>query len=44
MTSTTTIEDEKPGHVVAHGGELAVFFDLGGKFDLLNEGARLGCA
>lgn len=34
-----TIKGEKPGHVVAHGDDLAVFFDRGGSFDLLKESA-----
>lgn len=37
----TTITGEKPGHVVAHGDDLAVFYDRGGKFDLLQESALL---
>ncbi len=37
----TTIAGEKPGHVVAHGDDLAVFYDRGGKFDLLSESALL---
>ena len=37
----TTINGEKPGHVVAHGDDLAVFYDRGGKFDLLKESALL---
>ncbi|QRM57106.1 zinc metallochaperone AztD [Sinorhizobium sp. BG8] len=37
----TTITGEKPGHVVTHGDALAVFYDRGGKFDLLGERALL---
>jgi len=34
-----TIKGQKPGHVVAHRDDLAVFFDRGGSFDLLKESA-----
>lgn len=37
----TTIPGEKPGHVVTHGDDLAVFYDRGGKFDLLQESALI---
>lgn len=37
----TTISGEKPGHVVAHGDDLAIFHDRGGKFDLVKESALL---
>ncbi len=36
-----TIRGQKPGHVVAHGDDLAIFYDRGGKFDLLGESALL---
>lgn len=37
----TTISGEKPGHVVAHGDDLAIFYDRGGKFDFVKESALL---
>lgn len=33
----TMVRGEKPGHVVSHGSDVAVFYDRGGKFDLLSE-------
>lgn len=33
----TVIKGEKPGHVVSHGNDVAIFYDRGGKFDLLTE-------
>lgn len=38
---STTISGEKPGHVVAHGDDLAIFYDRGGKFDFVRESALL---
>lgn len=36
-----TITGEKPGHVVTHGDDVVVFYDRGGKADLLTESALL---
>ncbi|KKX33097.1 zinc metallochaperone AztD [Rhizobium sp. LC145] len=36
---TTTIKGEKPGHVVTHGDDVAVFYDRTARFDLLKESA-----
>jgi len=33
----TSIKGEKPGHVVTHGNDVAVFYDRDDKFDLLSE-------
>ncbi|MFS8046585.1 hypothetical protein [Rhizobium sp. BR 314] len=33
----TVIKGEKPGHVVSHANEVTIFYDRGGKFDLLSE-------
>ncbi|WP_267548869.1 zinc metallochaperone AztD [Rhizobium rhizogenes] len=33
----TVMRGEKPGHVVTHGDDVAIFYDRGGKFDLLSE-------
>src|SRR5690606_35853328 len=33
----TVINGEKPGHVVTHGDDVAIFYDRGGRFDLLSE-------
>jgi YVTN family beta-propeller protein len=35
------ITGKKPGHVVTHGDDVAVFYDRGGKVDLFQEGALL---
>ncbi|WP_438749534.1 hypothetical protein [Pararhizobium sp. O133] len=37
------ITGEKPGHVVTHGDDVAIFYDRGGKVDLLAESALLDC-
>lgn len=42
MLLATVIEGQKPGHVVPHGDEIAVFYDRGGKFDVLKESALHG--
>lgn len=34
---STVIKGEKPGHVVSHGNDVAIFYDRGGKFDLFSE-------
>ncbi len=34
---SATVEGRKPGHVVTHGDEVAVFYDRESKFDLLKE-------
>lgn len=36
-----SITGKKPGHVVTHGNDVAVFYDRGGKVDLLQESALL---
>lgn len=33
----TVVKGEKPGHVVSHANDVAIFYDRGGKFDLLSE-------
>lgn len=33
----TAIKGEKPGHVVSHGDDVAIFYDRGGTFDLFSE-------
>ncbi len=35
------ITGKKPGHVVTHGDDVAIFYDRGGKLDLFQEGALL---
>lgn len=35
------ISGKKPGHVVTHGDDVAVFYDRGGKIDLLRESALI---
>ncbi len=35
------ITGKKPGHVVTHGDDVAVFYDRGGKTDLFQEGALI---
>ena len=35
------IKGNTPGHVVTHGDDVVVFYDRGGKADLLNEGALI---
>ncbi|NTJ67817.1 hypothetical protein G6M50_20575 [Agrobacterium rhizogenes] len=34
----TSIRGDKPGHVVTHGNDIAIFYDRNDKFDLLSEG------
>ncbi|WP_349960340.1 hypothetical protein [Rhizobium sp. ZPR3] len=34
----TPIKGDKPGHVVTHGNDVAIFYDRDDKFDLLSEG------
>ncbi|MBB3308771.1 hypothetical protein FHT78_000500 [Rhizobium sp. BK196] len=36
-----TIKGEKPGHVVTHGDDVAIFYDRTDRFDLLKEGSLL---
>jgi hypothetical protein len=36
-----SITGKKPGHVVTHGDDVAVFYDRGGKTDLFQEGALI---
>ncbi|WP_421871647.1 zinc metallochaperone AztD [Pararhizobium sp.] len=36
-----SISGKKPGHVVTHGNDVAVFYDRGGKVDLFGESALL---
>lgn len=37
----TTITGKKPGHVVTHGDDIAVFYDRDNRFDLLSEEALI---
>ncbi|MFK0164389.1 hypothetical protein [Rhizobium sp. NPDC090279] len=39
---STSIKGEKPGHVVTHGNDVAIFYDRDDKFDLLSESALAG--
>jgi hypothetical protein len=39
---TATIKGRKPGHVVTHGDQVAVFYDREQKFDLVSEDALAG--
>lgn len=36
-----TFEGKRPAHVVPHGGEVALFYDRGGKAEIVEEGALL---